>query len=81
METTLRVVLCPHCRRILYALGLDVTREGIKWRVTPDSPPVKANGCGHYVECLHCMEKVTVEQAPPHAGSAWLVAGVGATAH
>ena len=72
MEPTLRVILCPHCRKLLYALSLDDESVGTRWHITPDSPPVQHSGEGHFVECRHCASKIAVQQGSPHVGASWV---------
>ena len=72
MEPTLRVILCPHCRKLLYALSHADESARTRWQVTPDSPPVQRGRDGHFVECRHCATKVPVEEGSPHVGAAWV---------
>ena len=73
METTLRVVNCPCCMKMLYALGLDKTREGASWQMTPDSPAVQNDAEGHFIMCGSCRKRVAIEEVSAAGHARWVV--------
>lgn len=73
METTLRVVNCPCCKRILYALSLDRADDTATWNMTKDSPDVRQDGEGYFLRCDHCMKRITIEKVGPLGKGRWLV--------
>lgn len=56
-ETTLRAVLCPCCKQLLYALEPD-ERDG--WRMTPDSPAVATDRNGPFIKCRRCSRRIAM---------------------
>jgi hypothetical protein len=73
METTLRVVTCPCCKQMLYALSLDRAEAGATWQMTKDSPDVRMDSEGHFVRCDHCMKRIAVVQGAGAGKAHWLV--------
>ena len=73
METTLRVVNCPCCNKMLYALGLDRTDTGATWQITKDSPAIQQDNEGHFVKCSHCSKRVALEKISVEGHPRWLV--------
>jgi hypothetical protein len=74
METTLRVVNCPCCKKMLYALSLDRADSGAAWQMTKDSPDVRFDSEGYFVRCDHCMKRIAIEQTTAEGKARWLIA-------
>ena len=73
METTLRVVTCPCCKQMLFALSLDRAEQGASWQMTKDSPDVRQDREGAFVRCDHCLKRIAIEEAGPAANTRWIV--------
>ena len=73
METTIRVINCPCCNKMLYALGLDKTDTGATWQITKDSPAIQHDNEGSFVKCSHCSKRVAVEEVSALGKARWLV--------
>ena len=74
MEPTIRAIICPHCKNILFALELDTTKGGAAWNMTHDSPAVQKDGAGQYMNCGKCAKRVTVEKVTAPGIDTWKVA-------
>jgi uncharacterized protein YbaR (Trm112 family) len=70
---TLRVVNCPCCKKMLFALSLDRSDAGATWQMTKDSPDVRQDREGNYLRCDNCMKRVAIEQAGPAGHARWIV--------
>ena len=74
LEPTIRAIICPYCKNILFALEPDAKGGGAAWKITPDSPAVQSDAQGNYMNCAKCAKRVGVEKiGAPGAGS-WRVA-------
>ena len=74
MEPTIRVVLCPCCKKILYAFERDAKKKGETWTITQDSPAIQSDGEGHFMKCASCSKRVAVEKASGSGIERWTVA-------
>ena len=74
MEPTIRAIICPHCKNILFALEPDAKGGGAAWKITPDSPAVHDDAQGHYMHCAKCRTRVTVEKIGAPGAGTWRVA-------
>jgi len=73
MDTTLRVVNCPCCKRMLYALGLDKTDAGATWQITKDSPEIQQDGEGYFAKCGNCSKRIAIEKVSAQGADRWMV--------
>jgi hypothetical protein len=74
LEPTIRAVICPHCRNILFALEPDAKGGGAAWKITADSPAVQNDAQGNYMKCAKCAKRVAVEKVSAHGVESWKVA-------
>ena len=74
MESTIRVITCPHCRNMLYALEVSKGDGAAQWNVTQDSPAIQADAGGHFVTCRGCAKRVAVEKVSGPGIESWMVA-------
>jgi hypothetical protein len=73
MEPTLRAIICPCCRQILYALEMNTAGKGNAWKMTADSPAVQKDAEGHFMKCGRCSKRVAIEQLDRSGTSTWTV--------
>lgn len=60
MERTLRIINCPCCGSVLYTLRLEGTSGTKTWRLTKDSPSIKADHLGSFMNCARCAKRITL---------------------
>ena len=58
---------------MLYALGLDMAAAGASWEMTKDSPAVRQDRDGHFVDCPSCSKRVALEKITVEGQPRWLV--------
>jgi hypothetical protein len=73
METTLRVINCPCCMKMLYALELEKGKPSAAWHMTKDSPAVRRDAEGYYVTCSSCQKRVSIEEVIGAGKPRWVV--------
>ena len=74
MDPTIRAIICPYCKNILFALEPDAKGGGAAWKITPDSPAVQNDAQGHYMNCAKCAKRVAVEKIGARGAGSWRVA-------
>lgn len=63
MERTLRIINCPCCASVLYALRLDEAGEAKTWRLSKDSPALRKDAQGAYMNCARCARRIGLAMA------------------
>ena len=56
-DPTLRAILCPCCKQLLYALEAHPING---WGFTKDSPTVANDKNGPYVKCPRCSRRIAM---------------------
>jgi len=74
LEPTIRAITCPHCKNILFALELGAKDGGTVWNITKDSPAVKDDAQGKYMNCGNCTKRVALEMVSQPGVQTWRVA-------
>ena len=74
MEPTIRAIICPHCKNILFALEPDTKGGSAAWKITPDSPAVQNDAAGNFMKCAKCAKRVAVEKNSAHGVESWRLA-------
>ena len=74
MDPTIRAIICPHCKNILFALELDTKKGGAAWNITKDSPAVQKDAAGQFMSCGKCSKRVAVEKVAAPGIDTWKVA-------
>ena len=74
MEPTIRAIICPHCKNILFALELETKDGGAVWNMTKDSPAVHNGAAGKFMNCGKCSKSVAVEKISAPGVDTWRVA-------
>ena len=73
MEETFRAILCPCCKKFLYALE-GVSREsGVAWVLAKGSPAVNKDAEGHFLTCPQCSKRIAIEKPSSGSGPEWQV--------
>jgi DNA-directed RNA polymerase subunit RPC12/RpoP len=70
-ETTLRAVLCPCCKQLLYALEPHPIAG---WGFSKDSPTVTTDKNGPYIKCLRCSRRIAMVKNGVSGEAPYLVA-------
>ena len=71
-EPTLRAVLCPCCKQLLYALEPHPVAG---WGFTKDSPAIAHDKNGPYMKCPRCSRRIAMVKNGVKGESPYLVAG------
>lgn len=74
MEPTLRAVLCPCCKFMLYAIDPG-TGANARPTIT-GGPPVQHDGEGSYMKCARCARRVAVVPGKSAGAPSWELAAV-----
>lgn len=74
MEPTIRVVTCPCCKSMLFALEMDKADARAGWQITKDSPELKKDGDGHYMKCGTCSKRIALERISGMGMDSWRLA-------
>lgn len=56
-EITLRAILCPCCKQLLYALEVHPVTG---WGFSKDSPPIVRDKNGPYMKCPRCSRRIAM---------------------
>ena len=75
-EATLRAILCPCCKQLLYALEPDAAGGG--WRLTKDSPAITNDQNGPFMKCPRCSRRIAMiksSDSPERGDPPYFVAG------
>ena len=76
MEPTLRAVLCPCCRNLLYALEMAHAKDKASWTLAKGSPAIQADPEGDFLRCPRCSKRVALEKNPSGSGLEWGLAAI-----
>ena len=60
MERTLRIINCPCCGSVLYALRLDESGATKTWRLSKDSPAIRKDAQGSHMNCARCAKRIGI---------------------
>ena len=60
MEPTLKIVTCPCCKSVLYTLKTDDEADSVTWRLTPDSPTMRKDPQGSFMNCPRCGRRIAL---------------------
>ena len=63
MERTLRIINCPCCKSILYALKLDTRNDKEMWRLSQDSPMLRNDANGAFMMCSRCNKRIRLRMS------------------
>jgi hypothetical protein len=73
MEPTIRAIICPCCRNILYALEVNQTAGGNAWKMTADSPALQGDAEGQFMKCGRCSKRIAIEKVDRAGVESWAV--------
>lgn len=74
MEQTIRVMNCPCCKKLLYALEMYKSEKDAAWIVTKDSPTIQSDDEGHFMKCGNCSRRIAIEKASALGVERWMIA-------